>query len=155
MPNTGLVTMPLSLINRLPPGTDGGRALARPEEDRRTEYLRKFSANSKRLRGALTGSLQDVNKRGRVDSLEAMTLRGIIPIHVHQTNPYVTLHGVVQCYAPNRAPSAETITATPGGAFVKGNPAVDTTFGATGVQDLTAVDSLDTNAQGKARYTIA
>lgn len=154
--------MPASLITRLSNKSTSvvnaaGETMT--ATDRRTEYLRRISQQTKRLRGRyMPNSAFDPAVKGRQDSLEVLAKRGIIPIHV--MDGAVTLHANVQCY-PSRRAGPETLTATPGGAFLGGttasfvNPnAVDATLGATGVTDFTAVSSLDAAAVGAARATI-
>lgn len=135
--------MPNSLITRLP-------------ADRRTEILRGLSARSKRLRGALYGnSALDIAKKGRIDSLQAMLNRGIIPIHV-QPNLATTLHAYVQAYPGARA-TGDQVTVVSGAyskAFANPSSADDATLAATGVTDFTATDSIDAAAVGAARATI-
>ena len=157
--------MPASLITRLS-NKSTSVVLAAGETftatDRRTEYLRRISQQTKRLRGQYAPNANyDATKKGRQDSLEVLCKRGIIPIHV--MDAAVTLHANVQAY-PSRRAGPETLTVTPGGAagvFLGGatasfvNPnAGDATLGATGVTDFTAVSSLDANATGAARATI-
>ena len=151
--------MPNSLITRLPnastsytlPG--GGTVTA---VDRRTEMLRKISAQSRRLRGGIGASAAfDVAKKGRIDSLQAVLNRGIIPIHV-LPNPSTTLHAYVQAYPGARA-TGDTVTVVSGAyskAFANPSNADDATLAATGVTDFTATDSIDASATGIARATI-
>lgn len=137
--------MPNSLITRLP-------------LDRRTEILRKISRNSQALRGYFRpNSAYDAAKKGRLDSLQALLNRGIIPIHAQQTAPTVTLHCAVQAYPTARA-GGDTVTVVSGAyskAFANPSNTDDATLAAPGVVDFTATDSLDANATGAARALIA
>lgn len=158
--------MPASLITRLPGATTsvpllGGGTLT--ATDRRTEYLRRISQQSKRLRGQYAPNANyDAAKKGRQDALEVMLKRGIIPIHV--MDGAVTLHANVQAY-PSRRASADTVTVVSGAyskafampaatASAVGPNADDATLAATGVTDFTATDSIDAAATGAARATV-
>jgi len=150
--------MPNSLITRLPgqattynlPG--GGTFTA---TDRRTEYLRRISAQSRKLRGKYTPNAAfDVAFKGRQDAIQALVKRGILPIHVMDGT--VTLHAWVQGYPAIRLGN-ETVTVVQGAyskVFALGSNADDAALAATGVTDFTATDSADAAATGMARATI-
>lgn len=135
--------MPASLITRLP-------------ANRRDEYLRRFSLNSRRLRSGYgaNGAL-DLTKKGRSDTFKAVLSRaGIILIPVWQQ---VSMHGFIQANPAHRnQPTGETITVDAGPTtFSEDGAAVDYTFGATGQTDIAATSSFDAAATGKTRIYVS
>lgn len=134
--------MPASLITRLP-------------ANRRDEYLRRISLNSRRLRsGYGANGAFDVNLRGRSDALKAVLRRGIIAIPTWQQ---VSMHAWIQAFPAHRnQPTGETVTVDAGPTtFNEDGPAVDVTFGATGQTDIAATSSYDAAATGKTRIYIS
>lgn len=160
--------MPYSLATRLP-SKDTSVVLLGGETftaaNRRDEFLRRISEQTKRLRGRCPASTMfsasvDAATRGRNDSLEQILKRGIIPIHVID-QPATTLHAWVEAY-PNRRSGPDVVTVassfatgtysktfsmvTPAAGTVGPNADDATLTGLTGVPiavDFTATDSLD------------
>lgn len=152
--------MPNSLITRLPgqatsvPLLGGGTLTA---TDRRTEYLRRISQQSKRLRGRQAPNADfAATAKGRQDALQSLVKRGIIPIHV--MDGAATLHANVQAYPALRGAETVTVASTNGPyskVFANPSNADDATLASTGQTDFTATSSVDASATGMARATIA
>jgi hypothetical protein len=134
-------------------------AIDRLQTPYRNMYMERISRNARRLRGGqfmgATGHV--LNSLGNADSFEgALTRLGIIPIVVIP-NP-TSLTGTLQTF-PARRGGGENISvvgATAGTSFVAGDPAKSVAFSAGGNgQVLTATDSVDAQAKGRALIDIA
>lgn len=137
--------MPQSAIDRLP-------------ANRRNEAMEKISRNARRLRqGIPAGGVPTLAVLGRNDSLEQLLVRlGVIPI---VTLPNATsLTGTMQAWGGRRPSTSENLTvtgATAATSFVVGDPAKSVAFTAGGTkQPLTATDSVDSSAKGRALIDI-
>jgi hypothetical protein len=138
--------MPASAIDRFPAG-------------RRNLLMERISRNARRLRGqALMGAAGTPTAPvGRNDSLEALITRlGTIPI---VTLPSATsLQGYVQVMPARRPALTEQVTVTGGTSpmpFGVGAALTPVAFTAGGTgQALTATDSVDTAAKGRALIDI-
>lgn len=136
--------MPQSAIDRLP-------------ANRRNEVMQAISRNARRLRGVMTNppTLAHV---GRNDAYEQLLVRlGVIPI---VTIPNATsLTGTIEAFSGRRPAATENISvlgATAGTSFAAGDPAKSVAFAAGGTgQVLTATDSVDAQAKGRALIDIA
>lgn len=137
--------MPASLITRLP-------------ADRRTEILRKISANSRPIRGRFAPNTQlDVTKRGRLDSLRApLTRAGIIPIHVTQAPGQASGAAYVHVYADERNGGVAVTVTAPGYSQVFGsiNNALAASGLTPGTVDFAATCAADPAATGAGRAVI-
>jgi hypothetical protein len=134
--------MPASVITRFP-------------ASRRNAIMERLSRRCYRLRGqAFMGSAGiPIAPVGRVDALEQLTVRlGIIPL-VYIPDP-TSLNAYIQAYAPQRPAGTETVVVSGGTAaqnFIKGNPLREVAFTGAGTnQPITATDSVDASATGRA-----
>lgn len=133
-------------------------AIDRLETPFRNLYLERISRNARRLRGGqfMGAQGQILNSVGNADSFEAaLTRLGIIPIVVIP-NP-TSLTGTLQAFPARRgAENISVLGATAGTSFVAGDPAKSVAFSAGGTgQVLTATDSVDAAAKGRALIDIA
>ena len=136
--------MPASVITRLP-------------ANRRTECLRRISANARRLRqGYGVGGAINANLVGRNDSCEALlTHMGIIPITSFPTA--VSLNAAIQAFPARRPAATETVSVIGGTApvvFAPGDPSKLDVFAAGGAQPVTATSSVDAAATGAALVSV-
>lgn len=137
--------MPASAIDRFPTG-------------RRNLLMERISRNARRLRqGIGANGVVALPPLGRNDSLEQLLVRlGVIPI-VTYPNP-TSLTGTMQAWSGRRPSTSENISvtgATAGTSFAVGDPAKSVAFSAGGTgQALTATDSVDTQAKGRALIDI-
>jgi hypothetical protein len=104
------------------------------------EILWRISRNSRALRaGRDANGAINLALKGRSDSLKALLTRyGIIPIHVH-TQGAATLHSWLQCFPAHRGPTPETVGVTVDAGtttFAEDGPAVDQTYGSSGLRGL-------------------
>lgn len=134
--------MPASVITRFPVG-------------RRNELLEKISKNARRLRGqAFMGTAGTLTAPvGRQSSFEQLLVRmGVIPIVALPSA--TSLQGYVQVMPARRPALSEQITVTGGTSampFGVGAALTPVAFAAGGnAQPLTATDSVDANATGRA-----
>jgi hypothetical protein len=138
--------MPASVIDRFP-------------ASRRNELMERISRNARRLRqGIGANGVVDLTLKGRNDSLEQLLVRlGVIPIVVLPNATSLT--GTFQAWSGRRPSTSENISvlgATAGTSFVVGDPAKSVAFTAGGNgQALTATDSVDAAAKGRALINIA
>ena len=142
MPNSGTVQQPLSAINRFSSvsGAVSGPVVNMNQISKQDEILWRISRNSRALRGGrdANGAI-NVNLKGRSDALKMLATRyGILPIHVH-TQGAATLHSWLQCFPAHRGPTPETIGVTVDAGtttFAEDGPAVDQTYGSSGLRGL-------------------
>jgi hypothetical protein len=129
----------------------------------RDRYMEKISANARRLRGNSNGSFQNaLALQGRVDAREQLIIRlGVIPIPI--VGAPASLSATILGDPSDRtlATTPETVTVSGGTApqvFTAPNPpavaVAFTTGDANNDQYVTAADSNDPNAKGRAAVRI-
>lgn len=137
--------MPQSAIDRFP-------------ASRRNELMERISRGARRLRGGVgANGVVTLTMQGRGDSCEQLCVQlGVIPIATFP-NP-TSLTGTFQAWAARRPASTETVTvvgATASTVFTVPDGAKSVAFAAGGAAvALTATDSLDAAAKGRALTTI-
>lgn len=140
MPNSGTQQQPLSAINRFSSasGAVSGPVVNMTQVSKQDEVLWRISRNSRALRGGRDASgAINLALKGRSDSLKALLTRyGIIPIHVH-TQGAATLHSWLQCFPAHRGTETIGVTVDAGTTtFNEDGPAVDQTYGSSGLRGL-------------------
>jgi hypothetical protein len=138
--------VPASAITRLPAA-------------RRNELLERLSRQARRLRGGIgAGGVPDLAKVGRSDALEQLTVRlGVIPV-VTIPNPTPGV-AYVQAFPADRPAGSEQVSVSGGSApqgFLPGDQLRPVPFDApAGTKVLTATDSVDASATGRATTTVS
>ena len=140
MPNSGTVQQPLSAINRFSSvsGPVSGPVVNMTQISKQDEILWRISRNSRALRGGRdAGGAINLALKGRSDALKALLTRyGIIPIHVHVQGA-ATLHTWLQCFPAHRGVETIGVTVDAGTTtFNEDGPAVDQTYGSSGLRGL-------------------